>query len=282
MRVFGEVVGRVKVYTPSTVAEALEVRRSVETSFFLGGGTLINGSRWRRSGELIDLSRLKLAGVEEHQGGRLIGATTTLTRIAESPLMKTEPWCFLSQAIMELQRINVRNAATIGGVIGANQTFSDVIPALFCLDTSIEYQAGPESEPQRQSLSEYLARRPAERPLILRVILPSPKEPARFGSARHARNAGDIPCAKVAVRLEDRDGVPHVARLAVCASGRTARLISQAEGPVVDRSTLASLIADEVRPVGDIRGSASFKVQIVKTLVKDALRDALGEDGEGR
>lgn len=280
------------VFTPTTVGEALELRRSHEPSFFLGGGTLINGSRWSRPGDLVALGRLGLTGIDLTESSCAIGAMTTLSTVAGSPTVAQGGLAILARAAKDLQRINIRNAATLGGVVGANQAFSDVLPALIALDAVVEYQDAVGGAPQRESVVDYLARRAKERPLILRVVVPRPGPGTRFGMRRQARSAGDLPYGKVVCRLVLDGGRCIDAAVVVGATGITARRVPAAEAAVTGKdlagadagalAAAAAAVVAAVTPVADVRGGADFKKRVLAVLAEDALREALGEDGDGR
>jgi xanthine dehydrogenase YagS FAD-binding subunit len=67
-----------------------------------------------RPSALVDVSRLPLTSIEEHEGGVRIGAMATNTACANHPLVRSR-YPVLSQAILSGATQQLRNKATIGG-----------------------------------------------------------------------------------------------------------------------------------------------------------------------
>lgn len=83
---------------------------------YIGGGTnLVDLMKMgvERPSALVDVSRLPLTSIEEHEGGVRIGAMATNTACA-NPLIRTR-YPLLSQAILSGATQQLRNKATIGG-----------------------------------------------------------------------------------------------------------------------------------------------------------------------
>jgi xanthine dehydrogenase YagS FAD-binding subunit len=89
---------------------------SAETRYLGGGTNLVDLMKMgvERPGALIDVSRLPLAGIEEHEGGVRIGASATNTACANDRLIRTR-YPVLSQAILAGATQQLRNKATMGG-----------------------------------------------------------------------------------------------------------------------------------------------------------------------
>ncbi len=84
---------------------------------YIGGGTnLIDLMKMgvERPGTLVDVSRLPLKSIDEHEGGIRIGAMVTNTECANHPLIRSR-YPVLSQAILSGATQQLRNKATMGG-----------------------------------------------------------------------------------------------------------------------------------------------------------------------
>lgn len=91
-------------------AQGIDVR-------YIGGGTnLIDLMKMgvERPGALVDVSRLPLKTIEEHEGGVRIGAMATNTDCANHALIRRR-YPVLSQAILAGATQQLRNKATMGG-----------------------------------------------------------------------------------------------------------------------------------------------------------------------
>jgi xanthine dehydrogenase YagS FAD-binding subunit len=86
-------------------------------SKFLGGGTnLVDLMRMgvETPARLVDINRLPLASVEEHEGGVRIGALARNSDVAEHALIR-ERYPVLSEALLAGASPQLRNMATVGG-----------------------------------------------------------------------------------------------------------------------------------------------------------------------
>lgn len=100
-----------------SVSEAVQARGSSTDSTFIGGGTnLLDLMKMgvERPSHLIDIHRVPLNQIEEHEGGLRIGALATNTDAANHRLIR-ERYPVLSQAILGGATQQLRNKATMGG-----------------------------------------------------------------------------------------------------------------------------------------------------------------------
>jgi len=100
-----------------TVSEAVQAFGSGQNARFIAGGTnLIDLMKYdvERPGRLIDITRLPLGQIEEHEGGLRIGALVTNATLAYDARIK-ERYPLLSSAILAGASAQLRNAASTGG-----------------------------------------------------------------------------------------------------------------------------------------------------------------------
>lgn len=109
--------------TPFTYTRAVTVDEAVRTHGtgpdvqFIGGGTnLLDLMKMgtERPAHLIDINRLPLKQIEEHNGGVRIGALVSNTEVANHPLIRAR-YPVLSEAILAGATQQLRNKATTGG-----------------------------------------------------------------------------------------------------------------------------------------------------------------------
>lgn len=102
---------------PTNVSQALAAGSGKAAAKYLGGGTnLIDLIKMgvESPSELIDLTHLPLAKIEEHSGGIRIGACARNSETAAHPaILKKYP--LLSHALLSGASAQIRNMATIGG-----------------------------------------------------------------------------------------------------------------------------------------------------------------------
>jgi xanthine dehydrogenase YagS FAD-binding subunit len=108
-----------ELYQPDTVEGAVELlRRFGDDGWLLAGG---NDSldwfkdRVKRPRHVVDIGGIEsLRGIRERNGGLEIGATTTLTEIEQSPLVR-ERYRLLADAARVVASPQIRNTGTLGG-----------------------------------------------------------------------------------------------------------------------------------------------------------------------
>jgi xanthine dehydrogenase YagS FAD-binding subunit len=107
----------------STLDDAIRAYAAVPESSqmvdvrYIGGGTnLIDLMKMgvERPGTLVDVSRVPLKTIQEHEGGIRIGAMATNTECANHPMIRSR-YPVLSQAILAGATQQLRNKATMGG-----------------------------------------------------------------------------------------------------------------------------------------------------------------------
>jgi aerobic carbon-monoxide dehydrogenase medium subunit len=268
-----------EILHPPTLAEAVRLLRrpNVKTAILAGGTTLVPQAR-RDVQSLVDLRDLKLAYIKREGNALRIGATTTLQDIATSPNVPP----VLVQAAHASAPINVRNAATLGGVL-ASSGFNAPLPVMLLALDAVLVIYSPEA---RQSpLSSFLAYREKllrDGALIAEVGLPF--SDARMAFEKVSRTPSDAPivCVAVKLRLDNgvaRDGVTvRDVRLAVGGVGPLAVRLARAELALEGKPLTESLIAQaaeaaakEVNPPSDFLASSEYRKEMVKVLVRRAL-----------
>jgi xanthine dehydrogenase YagS FAD-binding subunit len=102
---------------PKTVEEALRAHGTATNVSFIGGGTnLIDLMKMgvEKPTHLVDVSKLPLKKIQEHNGGVRIGALVSNTEAANDRLIRTR-YPVLSEAILAGATQQLRNKATMGG-----------------------------------------------------------------------------------------------------------------------------------------------------------------------
>lgn len=101
----------------ATVDDAVKAIAAYSDTRFIGGGTnLLDLMKMgvERPGHLVDINRLPLTEITEHEGGIRMGALARNTDAANHQLIRTR-YPVLSQAILAGASQQLRNMATMGG-----------------------------------------------------------------------------------------------------------------------------------------------------------------------
>lgn len=265
-----------EIQRPTTLAEAVRLLRrpNVKTAILAGGTTLVPQAR-RDVQSLVDLRNLKLAYIK-HEGNTLrIGAATTLQDIVES----SDVLPALAQAARDSAPINVRNVATMGGVV-ASAGFGAPLPvALLALDAVLVIYS---PEARQSPLAAFLAYREKllrDGALITEVGIPLTD--ARIAFEKVARTPGDAPIVCAAARLRLDNGVARDVRVAVGGVGPLPLRLARAEQTLEGKPLTEPLIAQaaeaaakEANPPSDFLASSEYRREMVKVLVKRTLVEA--------
>jgi CO/xanthine dehydrogenase FAD-binding subunit len=241
-------------HRPTTLLDALALlqRRDRRLLALAGGSKLIGQLETRAIKDVdgvVDLAGLGLDTLAVHDGTLHIGATVTLTRLIEYPAAADLATGLLRRAALGEGPVNLRNVATVGGVIAAAEADSEIYAALLALDARVTVQdlAGATTTP--------LARLGLLSGLV--TVVHVPLTPVRGGLARVARTPADRPI---------------VAALAVAGSeGSSVALCG-----VADRPVLAGVPLD---PPSDFKGSAAYRRAVAEVLTQRALAEAQTSQG---
>jgi len=256
----------VKYIRAASLDEADRVLASDKRARILAGGTQLLTSEFRdREIVAVDVGKLLPRGIERTpEGLARIGAGAAFQDLADSPVIPR----ILRDAARGMANRNVRNAATVGGNLGAARSCSSLVPALLVLDARVRVHGAAESRP----LADWLA---APSRIVTYVEIPAaPGLRAAYG--RWSRTACDLSvltCA-AAYRLDGE----AAGDLRIACGGLDARsrrfpeLERLFEGrPLPGRDEAAAAIAPLLKPIDDLRGSAAFKRLRASELVAEAL-----------
>ena len=200
----------------------------------------------------------------------------TWTQLIESDL---PDWfeC-LRLAGREIGGVQIQNRGTLAGNLCNASPAADGVPALLVLDASVELQSATAT--RTLPLSEFIRgnRRTDRQPdeLVTAIVVPKRDAAARSTFSKlGARRYLVISIAMVAALIEsDTDGRITHARVAVGACSEVAQRLPALEAALTGREIaepLAPLVSDEMlsdlTPIGDVRGSATYRRQAAATLI---------------
>lgn len=234
----------------------------------LAGGAHLVGAletRQRRDIEgVVDLAGLGLSFIEQDGAYLHVGAMTTITDLIEHPLPAELAGGILPSTARYEGPLNLRNAATLGGLVALAEPDSETYAALLALNASVVTVDlnGQETISPLQEFADAWPAASQAPSLITGFRLPLGQ--AAAGHARIARTPMDrCIVAAVAViradgksaRLEPADGGGNTAsaRVALCGLGPHPSL---ADGPH--------------SPDGDFKGSPEYRLAMAGVVVRRA------------
>jgi carbon-monoxide dehydrogenase medium subunit len=284
---------------PETVWEAAELARTHEwDGKFVSGGTALVLMMQQR---LVDPEVLiSLRALRDEQGwstiGRTgthvrIGAGATLTDVARSEQVRHQ-LPSLAYAASVVGNLRVRNVATLGGNVAESDYASDPPAVLVDLDAEFEAKDGNAVRllPAAEMFTDFYTNALATGEIITAVHVPLPGPSRRSSYLKFcSRSAEDRPCVGVASSLEHADGaVESLSVVLGAVSGipqRWPEVTASVVGMPLD-SSFASEVADQyadlVDPLDDARGSAAYRRDVVRVLVRRSIEaNVARETGAG-
>src|SRR5262245_31807748 len=278
---------------PTTLAEAVKLLDpDDETIRPVAGGTalmLMMKAGVFRPAKLVSLRKIESSytAITADARGLTIGAMTTLSDLEQSEDVRAHA-PLITQTLLTLSNVRVRNVATIGGALAHGDPHMDLPPVLMALGASLTV-VGPNGErslPVDDLFTGYYETVLALNELIAFVHVPAQKSEQAAYMKVTTGAVDDWPALGIAVAIvSDADAI-RSARIVACAATEKAIRLTSAEavlnGNRIDDKLLnraADAAVVEVEFVSDIRGSAPYKRELMRVYVQRAVRAALESGG---
>jgi xanthine dehydrogenase iron-sulfur cluster and FAD-binding subunit A len=275
-------------YTPATLDEALTLlAEHGGAARVIAGGTdiIIELERGMRPGveALIDISRIPgLDEIRSDDDGRIhIGPLVTHNHVVASPMI-VQRGLPLAQACWEVGSPQIRNRGTLSGNLITASPANDTITPLWAMDARVRLRSTRgERELAFDEFFEGVRRTAMQPDELLTEISFTPLEGHQRGKFIKfgLRRAQAISVANVAAVLSFDGPIVIEARIALGSVAPTIVRCAEAEDYLVDRTLdeaeidhAADLAAGAASPIDDIRGSAAYRIEIVKVIMRRALR----------
>lgn len=237
---------------------------------------------------LVSLRKIDggLSGIRAGVDGALtIGALTPLAAVEHSPeVARHAP--VIARIMVRLSNVRVRNVATVGGALAHGDPHMDLPPVAMALGGRVRI-VGSDND-RELALEELLtgyyetALKPNE--LIASLTIPAQGKTRAAYMKVTAGSADDWPALGVAVAIKTDGNKIESARVVVSAATSKATRLASVEkllaSAIIDDKTLKAArdaAAEEAEIIGDMRGSAAYKRELLRVYVGRALRAAAGE-----
>ena len=223
----------------------------------------------------LTLHRAQLNEVRAVNGHVEIGATTTLTRVAQ---MSDLP--LLAEAARHIGGWAIRNMATLAGNLFVPPPAGDAAVALLALDAEVitAKKGSVRKIPLERFFTGLMETALAPGELVTRINVPRPRGQTAF--LKFGRRQANTPAVVTiaAQVMRDAAGICAEARIALGAAGDHPLRAKQAEAALVGRALDAQSIADaaaaamqEVQPFGDAIASEWYRRKMVGVYVRRTL-----------
>lgn len=275
---------------PRSLKSALKLLDAGDPSVrVFGGGTAL--MLMMKAGVFQPTRLISLRGVEkryakvspEQDGGLRIGALTTLSVLGRTAAVKKRAPVIVD-TLRTLSNVRVRNVATLGGHLAHGDPHMDLPPVLMALDAQLvtAATAGSRTLAVADLYTGYYETALAPNELISEVIVPSQAGRRSAYVKITTRAADDWPTLGIAVSLQTDGQVVQDARFVVSAATEKPLRLPGAEavlrGATVNDAVLVGVgeaAAAEVELLGDARGSAAYKTELLRVYAARAVRKAL-------
>jgi CO/xanthine dehydrogenase FAD-binding subunit len=275
--------GQLGYHQPLTLTQALHIAADPRMRMVAGGTDLFPSlGDGPAPAHLLDLTRVAgLRGITSGPEGWRIGAATRWADLVQAHLPPA--FAGVQAAAREVGSVQIQNAGTIGGNLCTASPAADGVPALLTLDAVVELASV--AGIRRIALQDFLlgARKTASRADEILTAIHIPPLPDAQGAFLKlgARRYLVISIAMVAVVLGvDAHGLVTTARIAVGSCAPVAQRLRALEADLIGHTLRDVQVRAHhlgvLNPIGDVRGSADYRLDAVTTLVQRALQVAHG------
>ena len=279
-------------FRPSSLAEALAIRAGQPVTV-LAGGTDVYPARANRVGwgdmrrdDILDITAIaELKGIAAGGDRIRLGALATWDDLSRAALPPA--FAGFRKAARHVGGAQVQNRGTLAGNICTASPAGDGIPCLLSLDAEVELAStrGRRVVPVAAFIDGYRHTVCASDELVTAILIPGPPEGARgdflkLGARRYLVISIVMAAAVLAA---DAAGIVTHARVAVGACSAVAQRLTNLERALLGQPLLATpdlvqaghLAA--LRPIDDVRASATFRAAAAVAVVRDLLAGLTGQ-----
>ncbi len=253
---------------------------SIEDAYELvtgsSGAVVIAGGAWlklipKTIETAVDLSGLGLDGIAETEDEFQIGCMATLRQIETFGPFQDLYDGILSKGAGSIMGITVRNIATAGGTVAGKFGFSDLLPVLMSMDTELKFH-----KKERVKLIKFMDETGTIKDILTHICIKKEKGRGWFYTLKNT--AIDFPILNAAVTA-DSNGC----RIVVGARPYKAALAEKAMEYLngfnnpgkKEIAKTADIAAGELKFGKNQRGSAEYRKELCRTLVKRGLLEVM-------
>ncbi len=271
-------------FVPSTPEETAALLAKYKDATILAGGTDLFIKMKQGLIEPKVIIRVKQPSfIEERPDGFHIGAATKLRTIEKSQVM-TERFRALFEAIRLVGSVQIRYMATLGGNLCNASPAADTAPPLLVMGAEVKMLSA--NGARTVALKEFFLgpgkTMLSKSEMLTEIHIPSPRAHTGTSFIRLSRASMDIAKISIAVMLQlDTNKRISDAKIALGSVAPTPIMANESAdlltGNRLTRETLNRVshsVADEIRPITDIRGTAEYRKDVSHVITRDAIEVA--------
>jgi len=276
---------------PTTVAEASRMlaEHGDDCRVIAGGTALMLAMRQRMvvPTHLVSIARIDaLRGISfDPARGLRIGALSRHIDVADAPVVR-EHYPMLADMAAHLANPQVRHQGTFGGNLCYADPATDPPTCLMALGASVVLGSarGERVLSMEDFLVDYYTTALEADEIVVEIRVPVPARDLVGKHTRYLRTAAEHrPLVSVALAARRHGNVCGGARLVVGASTAIACRVPRAERFLAGRAITpeiaeeaASIVAADIEPVSDQRGSADYRRQMVRVVTRRTIAELFG------
>jgi carbon-monoxide dehydrogenase medium subunit len=284
-------VNELEFLRPKSIAEALRMLADYgdEAKIIAAGSALVLMLTQRLIAPryLISLERLQeLYSLNHDPGiGLHLGAMITHYQMDSSPAVRAA-FPALADTFHKVANIRIRHQATVGGVLCEADYASDPPAMLLALGTVVKAVSlqGERWLDLAEFFHDFYQTDLAPDEILTDIFVPEMEENTGAVYLKfNSRSTEDRPCVGVAAVVEHNQGVCKKLRVVVGAVAGTPQEFPEIEelalGQVLNEDLAREIghgYAKAIDPISDIRGSGSYRRQVIEVLVRRAILEAVG------
>jgi carbon-monoxide dehydrogenase medium subunit len=277
-------------HAPTSLDEALRLLAEHEDDGRpLAGGTaavVLMKQNLLAADHLISLHKVPgLEGIRADTDGLHIGALTHHTAIVNSGLVK-EVAPLLADVYSRVATVRIRNQATVGGGLAHADPAQDPPAAYIVLGASLRLVSrnGERTVPISEFFTDYYETVIEPGELLTEIIVPAQPKDAKAVYIKYLpRTEDDYATVAVAALAQTSGGNVSNVKVALIAAASTPVHATAVEEALLGKPATAeniraaaALVADQVDPIDDFRGSSEYKRDMAVVFTRRALEQVLG------
>jgi CO/xanthine dehydrogenase FAD-binding subunit len=262
------------VLTPTSLGDLRKALKQAPKATLMAGGTLVmpiinEGAHGIST--LVSLGKLGLDGVSFKKGVATVGAAAPIAELARHSELR-----FLSAAIESIASPTLRNMATVGGNLFAEQPYGDLAVCLVALDATVTIVNAKNK--RSASVEEVIKKGVKAGELVTQISFAIPK-PGTFKYAKAARRAlNSASIVTVAAVIPQAKGVVADCRIALGGVAAKPVRVKSVEKllngkPFDDKTVTAAAAAatKDIAPFTDAYASAWYRARVTPVHICRAL-----------
>jgi carbon-monoxide dehydrogenase medium subunit len=264
-------------------------RHGEDARLIAGGTALVIWMRMKLLNPRVVVSLAKIPAFDsirfDPKSGLTIGAGARHRDVELHPAVR-EHYPLLYETFRKVAQPRIRNMATIGGNLCQGDPLTDPGASLLALDAEVVLVSskGKRTVPLTEFFVDYYQTAIAPGEVLTEIRVPPPVAGLGWSHIKFLpRSQEDFATVGVALTLRRNGGRCDDIRLALNSVAPTILRARHAEEilrkqNISDKliSEMAEVAASETDPIDDNRGSAEYKREMVKVLVRRAAEEALG------